>query len=141
MWDFEWDVIQFNVGLHDLKCLPDKESAKPLNSIEDYKANLEQIIAYLKKAAPRATLIFATTTPVPEGEPRRVAGSAAVYNAAALEVLRNHPSIIINDLHAFTKPHYGEWCTKPNNVHFNTTGSNAQGDEVARVIGEALSKK
>ncbi|WP_338688819.1 SGNH/GDSL hydrolase family protein [Haloferula helveola] len=140
-WDFGWDVIHFNVGLHDLKRLPDKQTSDPINSVEAYKANLEKIIAYLKETAPDATLIFATTTPVPKGEKIRVEGTGKIYNAAAMEVLEKHPDIRINDLHAFTLPNYGKWCTKPNNVHYNKTGYTAQGDEVARIISKALPKK
>ena len=127
-WKFKWDVIHLNVGLHDLKYVPDKKtSTTRLNSTDVYKANLKKIIAYLKKEAPEATLIFATTTPVPKGEKKRDAGSAKIYNAAAMEVLKHHPEIIINDLHAFTLPRYSEWCTRHNNVHFKEAGSKAQG--------------
>ena len=132
-WDFQWDVIHFNVGLHDLKYLLDgkldKENGVQVTSLEDYKKNLRDIVAYLKKLAPNAKLIFATTTPVPDGAQGRFVGDAKKYNEAALEVLRDFPEIVINDLFTFTKP----W-SKPGDVHFNVAGRNAQGDEVARVI-------
>ena len=144
-WTFKWNVIQFNVGLHDLKYLSsrklDKENGVQVSSLEVYKENLRDIVAYLKKLAPNAKLIFATTTPVPEGEPGRFAGDAAKYNEAALEVLRDFPGIAINDLFTFTKPNQPEWWTKPGNVHYNDAGKNAQGDEVARIIREALSSR
>jgi hypothetical protein len=77
-WKFEWDVIHFNVGLHDLKYLSNKKLNKEqgiqVSSIEMYKKNLLEIIDYLKKDYPNTKLIFATTTPVPEGEPGRIAG-------------------------------------------------------------------
>ena len=144
-WTFKWNVIQFNVGLHDLKYLSsrklDKENGVQVSSLEVYKENLRDIVAYLKKLAPNAKLIFATTTPVPEGEPGRFAGDAAKYNEAALEVLRDFPGIAINDLFTFTKPNQPEWWTKPGNVHYNDAGKNAQGDEVARIIRAALLSK
>ncbi|MDF7799572.1 SGNH/GDSL hydrolase family protein [Pontiellaceae bacterium B1224] len=144
-WNFQWDVIQFNVGLHDLKYLDgkklDKVNGTQVSSIETYKKNLGDIIVYLKQLAPDATLIFATTTPVAPEEPGRKVGDSPKYNAAALEVLASYPEIEINDLYSFTKPHQSEWWIAPDNVHYNETGWSAQGDEVAGVILEALSEK
>ena len=144
-WTFQWDVIHFNVGLHDLKYVSmgklDKKNGKQVLSIDAYKENLYAIVAYLKKLSPDAKLIFATTTPVPEGGSGRIAGDADKYNAAALDLLRKFPDITINDLFTFTKPNHSKWWTKPGNVHYNATGIDAQGDEVARIILETLSKK
>lgn len=141
-WSFEWDVIQFNVGLHDLKYLKnklhDKVNGTQVSTIETYKANLENIIVYLEKLAPDATLVFATTTPVAPKELGRKVGDSTRFNQAAREVLARHPKIIINDLHALTKPHHAQWGIAPDNVHYNEMGSNAQGDEVARVMSVAL---
>jgi lysophospholipase L1-like esterase len=141
-WDFQWDVIHFNVGLHDLKYLSgktlDKVNGTQVSSIETYKKNLGEMIVYLKKLAPGAKLIFATTTPVAPDEPGRVAGDSVKYNKAAREVLAAYPEIRINDLYAFTKPNQSDWQIAPDNVHYNETGFNAQGDEVARMILDAL---
>ena len=144
-WDFNWDVIHFNVGLHDLKYVSgkklDKENGKQVASLETYQKNLNEMVVYLKKLAPDAVLVFATTTPVPEGAAGRYAGDAQKYNKAALDVLKRYPEIVINDLYTFTKPNQPDWWTKPGDVHYKTVGSNAQGDEVARVILKALSDK
>jgi hypothetical protein len=144
-WTFQWDIIHFNVGLHDLKYLSkgklDKKNGKQVSSTDAYKKNLHAIVAYLKKLSPDAKLIFATTTPVPEGESGRIAGDAERYNAAAIVVLRKFPEITINNLFTFTKPNHSKWWTKPGNVHYNATGKDAQGAEVARIIIEAISKK
>jgi lysophospholipase L1-like esterase len=144
-WSFEWDVIHFNVGLHDLKYIAngklDTKNGKQVHTTEQYEKNLKLIIPYLKKLAPRAKLVFCTTTPVPEGGQGRVAGDALKYNKVALKVMAEHPEITINDLYAFTKPKQPKWWTKPGNVHFNAEGRKAQGEEVARVILEALKGK
>ena len=141
-WTFEWDVIHFNVGLHDLKYVTgkklDKENGKQVTSIDVYKNNLREIVDYLKRLSPSAKLVFATTTPVPEGAQGRFAGDSEKYNRAALEVLSDFPEIAINDLFSFTKPNHAEWWSKPGDVHYNETGQNAQGDEVARVILNAI---
>ena len=141
-WTHKWDVIHFNVGLHDLKYTIDgqldKKNGKQVSSAETYEKNLVAIIAYLKELAPDAKLIFCTTTPVPEKSKGRVAGDAAKYNEVALKVMKEHPEIAINDLYSFTKPKQKEWWTSPGNVHFTRKGTDAQGNEVARIISEAL---
>ncbi len=144
-WDFEWDVIHFNVGLHDLKYVYknrlDKKKGKQVCSIDEYEKNLKNIISYLKKLAPNAKLIFATTTPVPEGEKGRFAGDALKYNNAALKVLKNYPEIIFNDLYSFTKPNHSKWWAASGNVHFGLKGCKAQGDEVTRIILNEINRK
>jgi len=145
-WSFEWDVIQLNVGLHDLKYVVqsdkriklDKKNGKQVHSLEEYRVNLSRTLSYLESTFPAAKLIFATTTPVPEGEPGRVAGDAQRYNAVALEVIKNHPSVIVNDLYLFTKDCPSSWWLRPANVHFSPQGRDAQGVEVARVILSVL---
>lgn len=144
-WNFEWDVIHFNVGLHDLKYVRngklDKQKGDQVSSISSYKENLHAIVEYLQKLAPNAQLIFATTTPVPEGADGRFAGDAVKYNLAALDVLQHYPSIKINDLYTLTKPHQQKWWVKPGDVHYNKQGKNAQGDQVAGLIRSALITK
>ena len=143
-WDFQWDVIQFNVGLHDLKYLKgkkmDKHNGKQVTSPEQYGKNLEAILAFLSKDHPKARLIFATTTPVPEGESGRVAGDAEKFNQIALKVLKDHPEVAINDLYSLTKPNQPKWWTKPGNVHFNAKGQKAQADQTAAAIIAELAK-
>ncbi|MDA3923924.1 MAG: SGNH/GDSL hydrolase family protein [Kiritimatiellae bacterium] len=144
-WNFEWNVIHFNVGLHDLKYMNkgklDIKDGQQIASIEQYTENLKSIIAFLKKTAPKAKLIFVTTTPVPEKSGGRKAGDALRYNAAALTLLENYPEIAVNDLYGFTKPHHKKWWTKPGNVHFNKDGCTAQGNDVADLILKVLGKK
>ena len=144
-WDFKWDLIHFNVGLHDLKYLKgkhlSKKNGKQVSSISEYKSNLDEICNYLKEKFPKAKLIFATTTPVPENAKGRYDGDSIKFNKAALEVLNNYPEIIINDLFAFTKPHHEKWAQEPGNVHYNELGFNQQGKEVARIIAENLKFK
>lgn len=141
-WVFSWDVIHFNVGLHDLKYTSggklDKENGVRVNSPEVYAQNLRDIVSYFRRIAPRAKLIFATTTPVPEGEPGRFHGDAARYNEVARKVMSDFPDVLINDLYGFTKPHQPDWWTMPGNVHFNQTGVEKQGEEVARVLRGVL---
>lgn len=141
-WNFKLDIIHFNVGLHDLKYTLegklDKVNGKQVSNILEYKEKLDKICAYLIKQHPKAILIFATTTPVPEDAEGRYAGDSLTYNKAALEVLKKYPTIKINDLYAYTKPNFRKWGIKHGDVHFNKTGKQEQGKEVARVIIENL---
>ncbi len=142
-WTHEWDVIQVNVGLHDLKYVVDrskldKVNGKQVSTLDEYESNLKGIISYLKKVHPGAKLVYALTTPVPGGEPGRHAGDAAKFNRVALKVLKDHPEIVVNDLYSFTKPNHANWWTKPGNVHFNPEGIRAQGEEVARILEQLL---
>lgn len=143
-WDFEWDAVHFNVGLHDLKYTAngklDKKNGIQVTPPEQYEQQLREVIKYFRRIAPRATLIFAATTPVPKGEPGRIAGDAARYNAIAVRVLKDYPDVRFNDLHAFVTPQHSQWMSAPGNVHYNQTGSEALGKQVAEVIMTALEK-
>jgi hypothetical protein len=141
-WDFTWDLIHFNVGLHDLKYVfdgkLDRVNGRQVTSIPDYMENLEKIILYLKKTWPAAKLVFATTTPVPVGEPGRIQGDDNNYNSAALKVLKGYPDVGVNDLHSFIIPDFSELAIKPGNVHFSREGSRKLGKRVAEVIAGEL---
>lgn len=142
-WDFQWDLIHFNVGLHDLKYFADgkldKENGKQVSSLEQYRKNLIAICTYLSENYPEATLVWASTTPVPEGGLGRFEGDELKYNRIAMEVMTLFPKIKINDLHSFIEPHFDDWVLKPGNVHYNETGQQEQGKEIARIISKYLS--
>lgn len=141
--DRAWDVVHFNFGLHDLKHLDAQGQfaappvGRPVVGVDDYAANLEQLVDRL--AATGATLVWATTTPVPEGALGRVRGDEVRYNAAALEVMVRH-GVRVDDLHAFVAPRAGE-LQKPADVHFTDTGSRALAREVAASVRAALADR
>ena len=131
--DGKWAVIHFNFGLHDIAVMPD---GKRQVSLEDYERNLRSLVQILQGA--HAKLIWATTTPVPEGSRNRAEADAAAYNAAARRVM-DESHIPIDDLHAFieAKPNK-ENLQIPANVHYRAEGSVELGIEVARHILKAL---
>lgn len=120
----KWDVIHFNFGLHDLKYLdaagkyvaPDK--GKQVAPPDVYEKNLRELVARLKKTG--AKLVFATTTPVPDGTLGRIMGDEKGYNEVAVKVMKES-GIAIDDLHAVViaadKP-----IQRPRNVHFTNEG-------------------
>lgn len=132
-----WRVIHFNFGLHDLKHCKDGRldlAGEQVATVEVYQSNLEQLAERLKASG--ATLIWATTTPVPDGAAGRRKGDDAAFNAAALAVMRRH-AIRVNDLYARVMPDLAAY-QHPQNVHFTAEGSAFLGRIVAAEIADAL---
>lgn len=144
--DSKWDVIHFNHGLHDLKYIDDNkrnttpDKGKVQIPLDQYEANLQKIAARLQKTG--AKLIFATTTPVPAGEPARIAGSEKSYNEAAVKVMKKH-NIAIDDLHAVIagNPDKDKLFVSPGNVHYHQEGSVLLAKQVAASVKAALAAK
>jgi len=140
--DTRWDVIHFNHGLHDLKYMDESgdltETAAGTKQIpiDEYARNLDELTKRLKKTG--STLIFATTTPVPEGSLGRVQADAKRYNEAALKVMEKH-RVRINDLYAFALPRLDS-IQQPHNVHFTEEGSRLLAEQVAASILDAIEK-
>jgi lysophospholipase L1-like esterase len=138
--DTKWDVIHFNWGLHDL-CYRHPNSKEQGNRdkvngtisvpVDEYEKNLEALVQRLEKTG--ATLIFATTTKVPESEAGRHAGDEVTYNAAALRVMERH-SIPVNDLHALSAGFSPDKFSKPGDVHFSGSGYGDLAKQVADAI-------
>lgn len=131
----KWDVIHFNWGIHDLKFMPD---GKRQVEAADYEANLRSLVATLK--ATGAKLIWASTTPIPEGElnPPRKFGQVPEYNAIAAKVM-NENGVTINDLNAWMTPRFEE-LHKPKDLHYTDAGSEHLARKVAEAITQALAK-
>jgi acyl-CoA thioesterase-1 len=134
--DKPWDVIHFNFGLHDLKRLSD---GKPQVGPEAYERYLRLVVERLKKTGAR--LIWASTTPVPEGKvsPPRVPADVPLYNGIALKVMREN-GIPVDDLYAFALPRLKS-IQEPVNVHFTPAGSTILAEQVAKSIESALARK
>ncbi len=133
----KWDVIHFNWGLHDIKRVRDGKTdirADWQVGPEMYRANLETLAGKLKETGAR--LIWAATTPVPEGAGGRVKGDEVRANAIAAEVMEKH-GIAVNDLHGHVLPVLGEY-QRPANVHFTDAGSAFLAERVAAAILGAI---
>jgi len=133
----KWDVIHFNWGLHDIKRLKDGKvdvSGDWQVPAEQYAQNLETLAATLE--ATGAKLIWASTTPVPEGAGGRVPGDEIKANAIAEKVMKKH-GIPRDDLRAHVLPHLGQY-QQPANVHFTSRGYEYLAKQVAQTILETL---
>jgi len=123
----KWDLIHFNWGLWDL-CYRNPSSENSGNrdrikgnlttSIQQYRKNLEIIVNKLSKT--KAKLIWATTTPVPAGEPGRFEGDSNKYNNIAIQLMVEK-NIPINDLYSFIKPELDKFQIT-GDVHFTGKG-------------------
>lgn len=134
-----WDVIHFNFGLHDLKHMKDNRldlAGEQVSTLEAYEANLGKLADELKKTG--AMLIWATTTPVPDGAAGRLKGDDVIYNAAALKVMQGRP-IRINDLYAHVFPQL-ETYQRTRDVHYTAEGYAFLGRKVALAIQQAISR-
>ena len=133
----KWDVIHFNWGLHDLKRLKDGKmdiSAEWQVSAEQYEKNLDTLVQQLK--ATGARLIWASTTPVPEGANGRITGDEVKANAIAEGIMKKY-GVPIDDLYARVLPVLSQ-KQNPRDVHFTKEGSAFLAEAVAANITQAL---
>ena len=141
--DTGYDVIHFNWGLWDL-CYrrskdavggKDKRNGVLATPLDEYRENLAELMRRLERTG--AVLVLATTTPVPDGEPGRVAGSEVAYNDVATDIARRF-GIRVDDLHAHVGDRMVELQVRPNDVHFTREGSRFLAEAVVDSIRGAL---
>lgn len=136
----KWDVIHFNWGLHDVKRMKDGKMDSSANwqvSAEQYEKNLDALTQRLLKT--KAALIWASTTPVPEGASGRIAGDEVKVNEIAAKIMKKY-DVPIDDLHGYVAPHLKEYQL-PKNVHYTEAGYAFLAKQVAAQIGTALEKR
>jgi hypothetical protein len=134
--DDPWDVVHFNWGLHDLRIMADGKRQVPP---ETYEQNLRELARQLK--ATGARLIWASTTPVPEGKlnPPRDPADVIAYNAIARRIMEES-RIAVDDLYACALPQLAK-IQRPTNVHFTAEGSAVLARQVVASIEGALARK
>lgn len=148
-----WDVISFNFGLHDLSLTI--ERIEP----DVYGTLISEFANKLHKVAPRAALVWATTTAIPMGSdspcdrgkggcpPRRPA-DVPLYNRAASDALKSTSlSIKTVDLYNEVASRCGgesyATCRTLNfqedlGVHFHTEGSRVLADRYIEAAARAV---
>jgi len=137
----QWDVILFNFGLHDLVYKDQQNKYDVVNGkvsvpLEEYKKNLETIVSRLRETT--ATLIFVTTTTVPENSPGRKVGDPAKYNQAAQEVMKKNGIEVVDLYTASLSIHPKN--SKPGNVHYTPEGYQQLANHIIETINTALKK-
>lgn len=98
--DGSWDVIHFNFGVWDAiyrESTSKYFSGHNTTSVKDFEKNLRTLVGKMKKTG--ATLVWASVTPVWEGEPGKRNADEDAFNRAAAKVMKEN-GVIINDLNA-----------------------------------------
>jgi len=140
------DIVHINAGLHDLAFDPIPENPSPpaYNSIEQYAANLNQIITIIKESGVQK-IIWGSNTPVQEQwhlyKPRtnklrtitRTMADVIKYNQVAEDVMQKH-GVEINDMLSPLMEVGVEKCLISDGVHLSHTGSEILGNSVATKI-------
>jgi lysophospholipase L1-like esterase len=139
-----WDIIHFNWGLWDI-CYRhpdsnlygnrDKINGHVTHTVEQYGQNLEELVKILMDTG--AKLIWATTTPVPEGEPGRIEGDERRYNEVAANIMVQN-KILINDLHSYMFERMAEFQVAYGDVHFTEKGYEFLGIRVAEFLQKVI---
>ena len=126
LWKGQWDVIHFNFGIHDQRSDP-----------KEYGERLEKIVLKLKET--KATLIWASSTPLPDGAEKYRHGACAKLNEVAEAIMKKH-DVRINDLYEYIKPDLAKY-QRPNDCHFSGEGYQHLGKRVAEEIRRTLKSK
>jgi len=136
--DKPWDVIHFNFGLHDLKYLKEDQQNVPPDK---YENNLRRLVARMQQTG--ATIIFASTTPVPSrtkpSQYPRKPEDVPAYNEIAARIM-SEQGIAVNDLYNLVLPRLDE-LQVPEDVHFRKAGSLVMAEQISAMIGDALAAR
>lgn len=102
-----FDVIQFNMGIHEFASLSNPESAAP-----GYAERLRRVVHVFRENNPNGTLIWCSSTgTLRDGGVKRFPKyltSATVFNKAAAQVM-NEMGVLISDLFGYTQPKVSEY--------------------------------
>ena len=108
-----WNLIHLNVGLCDLTYrVPNLKSHRSLpydlggvitTDAAQYENNLDILIQLIRKKAPKAKIIWASTTPIRSSNAKFFKpGSEVDYNQIAARVMKKH-GVPTSDMHAYAK--------------------------------------
>lgn len=121
----DYDIIQFNWGLWDMKGM---HMGTNMHTLDEYRTNLDSLVRIMK-ASTQARLIFVTTSYVPENAGVRWTEDPPKYNAVARKVMEKH-SIPVNDIYEQSALIHEKHGRAPNNVHYTSEGYR----EISRLI-------
>jgi lysophospholipase L1-like esterase len=135
-------VVHFNCGIHDTK--KSKKTGKFQVPPDQYEANLRAIVGRIR-AGTKATVVFATTTPViddraagarTEADYELLDASTEQYNAIARKVM-NDLDVPVNDVRAaLGDAETRARLTGSDGIHFQPEGY----DRLAAAVAEFLTK-
>ena len=123
-----FDVVHFNNGLHGWGY-----------SEAEYQKHFPELVATIRKHAPKAKLIWATITPMRQpGKLDVIAESTKRVQARnkIAEGIVAKEGIAVDDLYGLVKDHPEYWS--PDGVHFNAKGIAVQTEQATKRIMENL---
>ncbi len=119
-----FDVVHFNIGMHGWAY-----------SDEEYRRHFPSLVRAIRKNAPRAKIIWASTTPVrKDRDPGPRNDRIQARNGIAREYASTH-GIPVDDLYTLMTPHSE---MHSDDVHFNKEGNVLLADQVAREVAKLL---
>ncbi|MBO4941767.1 MAG: SGNH/GDSL hydrolase family protein [Clostridia bacterium] len=135
---YEWskqiegsDVIHWNNGLWDMCDFGEGV----FSTKEEYAENMKRIARLLKKRG--KTVIFATTTPVREGNPYDDNQRIVEYNNFIAPIL-SEMGVLINDLHSVVAPDINKYIREDDKIHLTDEGIEVCAKKVIESIKSAL---
>ncbi len=132
------DLVHWNAGLWDDLIMIDGKHHIPLHM---YKENVERICNMIHILYPKATVVFATSTPCNEEffktyKYKRTNADTEEYNRAAVEIVKAHDGKI-NDLYALLKDN--QMAYHSDQTHFYTKeGTRLITNQVVQCIEKEL---
>jgi lysophospholipase L1-like esterase len=131
------DVVYLNCGLHDLKL--DKTSKKHQVPLEQYEANLKEIVARIRKET-KAALVFASTTPILDDRHAkrkasfdRFEADVLRYNRTAIAVMQEL-KVPVHDLHRVVEQGDPQKLLLADGTHYTEAGKERQAEAVADYV-------
>jgi len=123
-----FDVVHFNNGLHGFGYAD-----------EEYRAHFPELVATIRKHAPKAKLIWATITPIRTPGRLDAVASGTERVKARNRIAREYVTkerIAIDDLYGLVDIH-PEYFSQ-DGVHFNAKGIAVQAAQVSEAVGRVL---
>lgn len=122
-----FNVVHFNNGMHGWEY-----------SEEEYKAAFPSYLRALRKIAPKASFIWATTTPVRADEKPGPTNAHIEDRNRMAQSFITAARMRVDDQHALMAHHTD---LHEDNVHFNPAGAAIQGQQVAQSIRSFMAKQ
>lgn len=123
----QFDVVHFNVGMHGWAYTED-----------DYRRDFPALLLTIRRYAPQAKLVWATTTPVRKDRAGGATNARIEARNRIVQELAAGAKIPVADLHAVMSSHSD---LHSDDVHFTKEGSALMAAEVASVIAPLLPRR
>jgi hypothetical protein len=122
----KFDVVHFNIGMHGWEY-----------SEDEYRRYLPELLAAIRKGAPGAKLVWASTTPVRKDKSPGPGNERIVARNRIAREFFEKQNIPIDDLHAVIADHAD---LHSDDVHFNPEGSKMLAAQVVASVEKLLPK-